>query len=232
MTITHGTLKRFGGVLLAAALFVALPVALWSQADPDAPGGESDLADQSDPGEEQEVADEPEEVQEPAESELEEYAEVQVVVVEQQLELQEALSEIAEETGLSGEEITTAEQALNAAGGDPQAVDEAYLEDERYAAAIPDIASARIQAGDAIDRAVAASTLDRDRFEELTILISHDRRLSAETNALVSEKLEDAGVIEEPQIEVPDPQDESPDTDTQADDDQGIQVPDQPGAGD
>lgn len=221
-------MKRLAGVLLAAALLVGLSVALWSQADADEPPDQAEPAEEAEVDPDQEPA-EPEEVEEPSDDEIETYADVQVTVVEQQIELMETLSEIAEETGLSGQEVTTAEQVLNAAGGDPEAVDEAYLDDERYAEAISEIAAARSDASAEIDRAVDESALDRERFEELVILISHDRRLSAEANALVNEKLEEAGVIEEPQIDVPDPEDESPDGPAAPGEDDGeIEAPELP----
>ncbi len=228
VSIDHKTLKRLGGVLLATVLLVGVSVALWSQADADEPTERAEEAEEAEIDPDEEPA-EPEAVEEPSDDEIETYAEVQVTVVKQQIELMETLSEIGEEAGLAGQEITTAEQVLNAAGGDPEAVDEAYLDDDRYAEAIFEIAAARSEASAAIDRAVEESHLDRERFEELTILLSHDRRLSAEANALVNEKLEEAGVIEEPQIDVPDPEDESPDGPAAPGEDDGeIEAPELP----
>ncbi len=193
------TAKYIGRLALAAALLGVVSLALAAQT------GDDDA--EVDPADEAEQPAEPEEVEEPTSDEIEAYAEVQVTVVEQQIELLETLTEIGDETGLSGQEVTTAEQVLNAAGGDPEAVDETYLDDERYAEAIAGIADARSEASQAIDRAVSESEIGGERFEELTILISHDRSLSAEANALVNERLEEAGVIEEPQVDAPDPED-------------------------
>lgn len=171
-------MRRIGRFVLAAALFAGLSVTLWSQDD-------DDLVAHGSQG-----------VQVPTRFEIDAYAGIRVVVIEQQLELRQTLAEIAGETGLSGREITRAQQALDAAGGDPQAVHAAYLADDRYSEAITRISIARREMREAINRAVAGSILNRNRFDELTIIISHDRRLAAQANTLVAEKLAEAGLVD------------------------------------
>lgn len=125
--------------------------------------------------------------------ELQEYAEVYADVQMQLIASDEQRGEILEGSDLSSSELHRLETALDAAGGDLENVDEAYTENEEYRDVLRELADLRGNASDAIDNAVEESSLERRRFDELIILISHDRQLQAEANELIESEMESDG---------------------------------------
>lgn len=154
---------------------------------------------------------EQEQVEPVTEDEIQYFAGIQLTVREAQQELEEEQAEIRHGSGLTATEFRQAEQAVNAAGGDLDEIDESLLEDERFEPVITDLAEIRTQSDEIISDAVSESPVDESRFDELAILISNDRELSQQVNQIVSAEVEEMRAEEqeeaEEEVEADEPED-------------------------
>ncbi|MFW5995324.1 MAG: hypothetical protein ACOCRN_04355 [Spirochaetia bacterium] len=199
--------KALTGLLLVAGILLVSP-GFGQDTDTDEAGNE-----EVDP---EEGAEEQEEIEPVSDDEIEQFASIQLTVRREQQEVEEAISEIRRSGSLTATEFRQLQQAVDAAGGDLEDVDEQLRENERYAEVITELADVHEQSNDIVAEAVAQSPVTESRFNELAILIANDQELSRDVNEIVVGELEEEQAQEQAEAEQENESQDEDDSDEQS----------------